>query len=182
MAYLTEEELKRLMGAIKDPRDHAIFTLIVTYGLRASEVGLLRTADVDFARGRIFIRRLKNSISGEWRLLPQAERSLKRWMRERQRRGLGHSPYLFPSRLGSPISRKRLDRLMKHYGGLASLPLPKQHIHALKHTAVMQALEKTGDIIGVKDWVGHRNIQNTLRYTHLAGRHRDAFADKLLER
>lgn len=180
LAYLTREEWEKLLKVIKSPRDRAIFLMAYTYGLRASEIGLLRVSDLNFANDRVYIRRLKGSISGEWRLLPDVEQALKRWLKERQRRGWGEKAALFLSNRGLPIDRTTLHVLMRKYGELAGLPPHKRHFHAIKHTAAMHLLEETHDVAGVKDWLGHRNIQNTMRYVQLLGFHRDEFAERLL--
>ena len=64
--YLTQDELERFFAVIEDERDRAIFALIYHYGLRVSEATLITRSDVDFQRNRIYIRRKKGSISGEW--------------------------------------------------------------------------------------------------------------------
>jgi integrase len=47
--FLTLEELARLFAAVRaSPRDRALFLIAYRHGLRASEVGLLRTDDIDF--------------------------------------------------------------------------------------------------------------------------------------
>jgi integrase len=179
IAYLTPEEWGRLLKVIKDPRDKAIFTTAYTYGLRASEVGLIRLADVDFARDRIYIHRLKGSISGEWPLLPDVERALKRWLKARQKAGLGNKTFLFVTNRGTSIHRSTLHLLMRKYGEKADIPEHKRHFHVLKHTRVMDLLEKTHDIVGTRDFVGHKRIENTMKYVQLLGFHRWEFAERL---
>ena len=63
ITYLTQDETRRLFGAVKDKRDRALFRLAYEHGLRASEVGLLQRNDVDFQQLRITITRLKGSLS-----------------------------------------------------------------------------------------------------------------------
>jgi len=179
IVYLTPEEWKRLLKAINNVRDKAIFLTAYTYGLRASEVGLIKVSDVDFARDRIYIRRLRGSISGEWPLLPEVSRAIKRWLRERQRKGLGEKITLFVSRQGTPIDRTTLHRFMGKYGEEAGIPPHKRHFHVLKHSRAMHLLEQTHDIVGVKDWLGHKNIQNTVKYVQVLGFHRWQFAEQI---
>lgn len=179
IVYLTPEEWTRLLSVIVDPRDRAIFLTAYTYGLRASEVGLIRLADLDFARDRIYIRRLKGSISGEWPLLPEVARAIKRWLKARQKAGFGEKATLFVSRQGNPIHRSTLHLLMRRYGKLAGIPEHKRHFHVLKHSRAMHLLEQTRDIVGTKDWLGHKNIQNTMKYVQVLGIHRWEFAQKL---
>jgi len=59
--FLTTDELKRLISAIRDKRDKAIFLTAYRHGLRASEVGLLHINDVDFKGLRITINRVSRS-------------------------------------------------------------------------------------------------------------------------
>src|SRR5271157_2555076 len=80
--FLTLEELARLFAAVRaSPRDRALFLIAYRHGLRASEVGLLRTDDIDFRALRIMvasvhyrdtdIRHLGRSVNiGLPRLLP----------------------------------------------------------------------------------------------------------------
>ena len=177
--YLTRDEWGRLLKAIDSPRDRAIFLAAYTYGLRASEVGMIRTADIDFARDRIYVHRLKGSISGEWPLLPNVAKAIKRWVKTRQKLGFGNKTVLFVSRQGTPIDRSSLHLLMRKYGGRAGIPSHKQHFHALKHTRAMHLLEQTHDIVGVKDWLGHKSIQSTMKYVQILGFQRFEFAGQL---
>jgi len=64
--YLTQEEVSRLFSKIHDKRDRAMFNVVYKYGLRASEVGLLKIDDVDLERRRIRVYRLKGGVSGEY--------------------------------------------------------------------------------------------------------------------
>src|SRR5579863_8144086 len=85
--YLTEEELKAFLGAIKSARDRAIFTVMYWRGLRRSEVGTLMISAWRQQAGRIYVKRKKGSESGEYPLSPAEQRALKAWIRER-----GQSP------------------------------------------------------------------------------------------
>jgi integrase len=173
--YLSQEELKRLLKEIVTKRDKALILLAYSYGLRASEVGLLRREDIDFERMKIRIQRMKGSISAEYPLRPEVAKALKSYLRTRK----DNSPVLFPSRRGLPINRRTLDYLMKKYGELAGIPKEKRHFHILKHSIATHLLDAGADIIFVKDWLGHKNIQNTIVYSQLTSRTRDEQARKV---
>ena len=180
--YLTQDELKRLLGVIASKRDRAIFLLAYHHGLRASEVGMLMLEDVDMNRGRIRIERAKNSQGGEYVMQGDEIKILKAWLRERKDNypnWLGSSPFLFPSRRGSPISRRTLDYLMKGYGEKAGVPPDKRHFHVLKHSIATHLLEAGADIRFVQDWIGHKNIQNTVVYAQITNPAREQQARKL---
>jgi site-specific recombinase XerD len=65
---------------------------------------------------------------------------------------------------------------MRKYGPLAKLPPEKQHFHVLRHSIATHLLDAGADVLFVKDWLGHSNIQNTMIYTHLTTATREAKA------
>jgi integrase len=173
--YLTEEELLALLAGIKDPRDRAMFTLGFWRGLRASEVGLLRLENWKPKTGRLFVRRLKGSISQDYRLLPDEERALRAWLRVR-----GKVPgLLFGGYKGRGIGRRQLDRLMKQYGAAAGIPEEKRHWHILKHSCGTYLRDHGEAIEMVQDHLGHACITSTMIYAHTTPRQRDELADRL---
>lgn len=173
--YLTQDELRRLLKAITSKRDKALFLLAYRHGLRASELGLLRVDDTDLDRGRIRITRLKNSQGGEYPMRPDEVKALKAWLKERP----SGTSYLFPSAEGWPIARRTLDYHMKRYGEAAGIPADKRHFHVLKHSIATHLLDAGADLRFVQDWIGHRNIQNTVIYAAISNRAREEQARKL---
>jgi site-specific recombinase XerD len=175
--FLTLEELARLFAAVRaSPRDRALFLITYRHGLRASEVGLLRTDDIDFRALRIMVHRLKGSHSGVHPMQPDEAKVLRAYLREQPS---PPSPILFPSNRGDPIARRTLDWLMKRYGEAADVPPAKRHFHCLKHSIATHLLEAGADLRFVQDWLGHANIQNTVVYTFLTARSREGTARKV---
>jgi len=71
----------RLFAATRaSPRDRAVFLLAYRHGLRASEVGLLRTDDIDFRALRIMLHRVKGSHSGAHPLQPDEVKALRAYL------------------------------------------------------------------------------------------------------
>lgn len=68
---------------------------------------------------------------------------------------------------------------MGKYGERAGLPKVKRHFHVLKHSIATHLLDAGADIMFVKDWLGHKNIQNTLVYAQLTDGRRDEEARRL---
>jgi len=137
ITFLTLDETKRLISAIKNKRDRAIFLIAYRHGLRASEIGLFRRTDFDSKQLQLIIHRKKGSRSGTHPLQPDESKAVKSYLRSRP----DSSPVLFLSRRNLPIDRTMLHRLMRKYGELAKLPSEKQHFHVLKHTIATQMLE-----------------------------------------
>ena len=178
--YLTIPEKDRLFKVIDNTRDKAIFRLLYHHGLRASEIGKLQLSDYrqgsDMNLDRIYLHRLKGSISGECEVMPAAALAVRGWLRKR-----GIRPgTLFPSRLGSPISRKRIFSLMREYCQRAEIPAEKAHLHCLKHTCCTHLIsDKRESIMDVRSHVGHVNIRNTLIYAELTNEANEARAKRL---
>ncbi len=86
---------------------------------------------------------------------------------------------LFLSQRGTPISRRQLDTLMKHYGEEAGIPASKRHFHVLKHSIATHLLDAGADLRFVQDWIGHASIKNTVIYAQHTSRRRDEEARKV---
>jgi site-specific recombinase XerD len=173
--FLTQDELRRLFDVIDSKRHYAIFLVAYRHGLRGSEVGMLRTADLDLRQYRLRIHRLKNSLAGLHPLQADELKAVKAYLKERD----STAPALFLSRNHTPISRRRLDELMKHYGQRAGIPESKRHFHVLKHSMATHLLDAGADLRFVQDWVGHASIKNTVIYAQLTSRRRDEEAHKV---
>jgi integrase len=105
-AFLTQAEIERLLAAITNPRDHAIFSIAYRRGLRASEVGMIELRDYTPATinervGKLYCRRRKDSYSKIYDLTKGEDKELRAWLRMR---GKQPGP-MFPSRQSRPIHR-----------------------------------------------------------------------------
>ncbi len=67
------------------------------------------------------------------------------------------------------------------YAEAADLPRDKQKFHVLKHSIATHLLEETGDIVFVKEWLGHASIQSTMFYAQLLSKKRDEIAARTFE-
>ena len=164
--YLNQEEVKAFFSKITDKRDRALFNVVYKYGLRASEATLLEPFHVDLRRGRIYIPRLKNGISGEKPLLRDVKRTLKAYLEVRRPTGEG----LFVGREGS-LGYKRISQLFKGYAKKAKIP-PAYSVHCLRHSIAVHLLEAGHGVEFVQDHLGHVNIQNTMIYARVTDRQR----------
>lgn len=178
--YLTVPEKDRFFKAIHSIRDRAIFRLLYHHGLRASEIGVLQMSDyragTTMDLDRMYLHRLKGSISGEHAVVPAAAFAMRAWIRER-----GHKAgALFPSRNGTPVSRWRIFHLMKEYCASAGIPAEKAHPHSLKHTCCTHLISQEHEsIMDVREHVGHVNIRSTMIYTEMMPEANEARARRL---
>jgi type 1 fimbriae regulatory protein FimB len=182
LKFLTLAEVARLMKAIRGKRDRALFLLAYRHGLRASELGLLRVEDIDYTSMKIQLQRLKGSHGGLHPLQPDEARLVRQWIKERSTSVYANTPTLFISNRGLPISRRTLDYLMKQYCRKAGIPGEKAHFHALKHSIATHLLSAGQEVRWVQDWLGHKNVQNTVIYTHVTSAARDTGAARVFAR
>ena len=158
--HLSLEELRKLFRVTVDLRDQALFRVAYSHGLSASEVGLLRRTDIRLPAGKIKLRRRKGAFACEVPLLPAETLALKAWLRVRR----AQAGPLFPSRNHRPISRRRLDTLMKRYCAAAGIRPEKAHFGVLRHSAAIHLAQRQGDAGLVCDWLGYQDVRSALRY------------------
>ncbi len=77
------------------------------------------------------------------------------------------SPFLFTSDRGDPLSTSMFHKIVAAAGRAAGLPLPV-HPHMLRHAAGFKLANDGRDTRAIQHYLGHRNIQHTVRYTELA--------------
>jgi len=86
-------------------------------------------------------------------------RALRRLQREQR-----PTPHVFVSERAAPMAPKIFHALIQHLGERAGMPFPI-HPHMLRHGC---GYELGHDTRALQAWLGHRNIQHTVRYTELA--------------
>jgi len=164
--YLTAHEIEALMVAARQNRHgHRDATMILIgfrHGLRASEAVDLRWDQVDFYRAVLHVRRVKGGTPSVHPLSGSEMRALRRLQRESEA-----SPFVFVSERGAPFTTAGFARMVGRAAKAAALGL-KAHPHMLRH-ACGYALANAGhDTRALQAYLGHRNIQHTVRYTELA--------------
>jgi site-specific recombinase XerD len=165
--YLTSDEVARLLRAAKNSRhgvrNHAMVLLTYRHGLRASEVIGMRWSDVDLDRGTAYCRRAKGSRSTIHPLKRDEIAVLER-LQQRNARYAGE--YMFASERGERMSRSAFWRVVAQAGERAALPV-KAYAHLLRHSCGYYLANKGCDLRLIQDYLGHKQIQNTVRYTAL---------------
>ena len=96
--------------------------------------------------------------------------ALKAWMKERVEDG---SKILFPSQKGGAMTRMQLGRLFKQYALAAGVSEDLAHPHSLRHSLCSIMAEQHSDIYAIQRKAGHKNISNTMIYTHVSDRQAD---------
>lgn len=176
--YATRDQVQKLLYAARNSvRDRAMLTVMYWRGLRVSEVGKLLLSDWRPETGRLYVRRSKNGISAEYMVSDDEKRALGSWLRVR-----GNQPGpLFVSQMGAAISVRQVQRLFAHYARRAGWPDELQHAHVLRHSIAVHLVEKSIDVLAIKDWLGHREIESTMVYARMTNPVRDRVAQMVYQ-
>jgi integrase len=164
--HLTEMEVGMLIEAARKNRcGHRDATMILVayrHGLRASEICDLRWEQFDFASATLHVRRAKRGKPSTHPLGGQELRALRRLERNAQT-----SPFVFVSERGAPFTTDGFNWMVKRAGRKAGLQL-QAHAHMLRHACGYRLAGDGHDTRSIQDYLGHRNIQHTVRYTELS--------------
>src|SRR5262249_2350120 len=165
--YLTEKEVDKLIegceGNRQPHRDQTMILIAFRHGLRASEVCDLQWTQVDFAGATLAVARAKHGTPSTHPLTGRELRALRRLHREAESR----SPFLFMSERGSPMTVSNFQKLISRACEAAGLKI-KAHPHMLRHACGYKLANEGHDTRGLQAYLGHKNIQHTVRYTELA--------------
>jgi type 1 fimbriae regulatory protein FimB/type 1 fimbriae regulatory protein FimE len=166
--YLTEAEVdERLLRATRGNRwghrDGTMILLAYRHGLRASELTDLRWDQIDFATATLHVRRVKQGSPSTHPILGDELRALRRLQREQHPK----SPFVFTSERGSPFTTAGFARMVERAGVEAKLSF-KAHPHMLRHACGFALASRGHDTRALQAYLGHKNIQHTVRYTELS--------------
>jgi type 1 fimbriae regulatory protein FimB/type 1 fimbriae regulatory protein FimE len=165
--YLTETEIERLIKAAGNNRhghrDSTMILLTFRHGLRTAEVIRLRWDAIDFDRSTMHVSRVKGSADATHPLTGRELRALRRLKREQQ----PASPFVFVSERGAPFATRGFRQMIERLGVAAGFDFPV-HAHMLRHATGYRLANNGVDTRSLQAYLGHRNIQHTVRYTELA--------------
>lgn len=165
--HLTSREVEKLIAATKgarnEARDRCLLLLMFRHGLRVSEACGLVLSQVDVESRVLHVARLKQGLDTTQPLRTDEVRAIKTWLSARVRMAPDTDAFFISERRAA-LSRKTVFAAIRKYGELAELPLPV-HPHMLRHACGFALADQGADTRLIQDYLGHRNIQHTVRYT-----------------
>jgi type 1 fimbriae regulatory protein FimB len=133
------------------------------HGLRVSEACRMKLDQVDVESRVLHVTRLKGGLSTTQPLRGDELRAVRAWLRERARRKPTGKAF-FVSEQRKPLHRSTVNLAQRKYSTAASLPL-LAHPHMLRHACGFALADQGADTRLIQDYLGHRNIQHTVKYT-----------------
>ena len=164
--YLTPEEVAQLLRAARrqgryKQRNATLMLLMYRHGLRVAELVRLRWEMFDLKAALFHVQRVKNGVPSVHPLRGAELRAL----RQLRVTGAG-AAYLFVSERGGPLTTRTVHHIVAAAGEVAGFPFPV-HPHMLRHACGFYLANKGVDTRALQQYLGHRNIQHTVRYTEL---------------
>lgn len=165
--YLTDKEVTALMDAARKTgrhghRDATLILVAYRHGLRVSEIVALRWSQVDLAQGLLHVSRSKHGTPSTHPVGGPEIRALRRLQRD-----YPDTPYVFVTERKGPLTDSSVRKLVTRAGEAAKLGFPV-HPHMLRHACGYKLANDGHDTRAIQHYMGHRNIQHTVRYTELA--------------
>jgi len=170
LRFLDVDECKRLISCCPKHLKPIVITALNT-GMRRGEILSLKWEQVDLKHGYISLRDTK---SGEGRDIP-INNTLERLFKE-----MPHSIesiYVFTGKDGDPY--KGVKR--SYNTALRNAEIYGATFHTLRHTFASQLVMASVDLASVQELLGHKSLNMTLRYAHLAPEHKTKAVKKLDE-
>ena len=167
--HLTEREVERLIEAAKgsrnEERDRCLLLLMFRHGLRVSEACGLKLDQVDTESRVLHVQRLKHGLSTDQPLRNDELRVIKAWLKVRDEMDVPASVRtFFVSEQRKQVQRSTVNKMLQKYSAEAGL-LVVAHPHMLRHACGFALADRGADTRLIQDYLGHRNIQHTVRYT-----------------
>jgi type 1 fimbriae regulatory protein FimB/type 1 fimbriae regulatory protein FimE len=157
-------------GGRLSERDVLLIMMAYRHGLHASELIALRWDQIDLKQGALHVARLKHGSPSTHPLRGPELRALRGWKRRQE---ACTSPYVFTSLRGGPMTRRTVHHVVAEAAKAAGIEFPV-HPHMLRHATGFYLANAGQDTRAIQLYLGHKNIQHTVRYTELAS---DRFKD-----
>jgi len=174
--YVRPDEVDAMMKAAKGvglhgERDAAMILMLFRHGLRTAELVALKWSQIDLKKGYLDVHRAKGGNDARHPLRGPQLRALRAIARE-----YPSSPYVFTTERKTPISTRSVRLIIARAGELAGIPFPT-HPHQLRHGCGYYLASKGHDTRAIQDYLGHKHIYHTVRYTKMAPQRFETFWD-----
>jgi integrase len=176
--FLTEHEIKVLLEECEKQITSSwllpLVTLALRTGMRQGELLRLKWENIDFDRGSITIIQGK-TLRRKTIAINEPAREALEWLRQNC-----YGDLLFMWPWGDSIGKVAVDDAFKT--ACSGAKIKDFRFHDLRQSFASHLVMAGVDLVTVKELLGHKTINMTNRYTHLAQEHKAQAVAKLSER
>jgi len=163
--HLKDDQVTRFFAVIRDPRDRAMFMLMLRCGLRVQEVAELTVDAVEYGRRQIFVFHGKGAKERVVYMSEDARSALLAYLEKRSSKARALFLVQKGPMRGKPLSVRGIQKRIEYYARKSKLNVS---CHRLRHTMATQLLNADADLATIQDLLGHGQITTTQRYCRVA--------------
>jgi site-specific recombinase XerD len=163
--HLKDDQVTKLFAVIRDPRDRAMFMLMLRCGLRVQEVAELTVDAVEYGRRQIFVFHGKGAKDRVVYMSEDARSALLAYLEKRSSKTRALFLVQKGPMRGKPLSVRGIQKRIEYYARKSGLNIS---CHRLRHTMATQLLNADADLATIQDLLGHGQITTTQRYCRVA--------------
>jgi site-specific recombinase XerD len=168
---LSPQEVARILAGAPNPKAQTALSVAYGAGLRGSEVVRLKTTDIDSDRMVLRINDGKGSRDRTAMLSEALLERLRQWYRYAHSKQLiKPGGWLFTGYRLNHLSRRQLNRLFHQAVEAAGIDKPGACLHSLRHSFATHLLEQKTDVRVIQVLLGHKKLETTARYAHVASK------------
>ena len=158
----TEEKIDKIIGC--SSLKYSVIFHLSKHGLRPDEISKITLRDIDLKRGELSVRTSKMGLERTLKLTREASDLLRDWVSLNQIDSLHSNLFAAPETIRETWTHYRKKAYLK----FRDPELLKIRLYDLRHWYGTTTYIKTSDIFHVKYLMGHRNLESTLHYMHIA--------------
>ena len=155
------DRMLRYADKLHRPREKVIMQVLAGIGIRFNE---LQFVTVEAVRAGVMTVFNKGSVRDI--PLQPVKKILQAYCKEY---GITKG-IIFQTRYGNPISNSQLSRELKYIAGQARVSKARIHPHGFRHLFAVYYLEAGGDVMELKNVLGHRSLETTSIYTRMTAK------------
>jgi site-specific recombinase XerD len=166
---LSREETAQLLACAGNLKHKAALSVAYGAGLRASEVAHLRVGDVDGQRMCLRVEQGKGQKDRYAQLSPTMLDLLRAYWKQARAKGkVLNDGWLFPGlNPVNPLTPRQLNRAIRYAAAMAGIR-KRVSMHSLRHAYATHLLEQGEDVRVIQVMLGHKKLETTQVYTHVA--------------
>jgi type 1 fimbriae regulatory protein FimB/type 1 fimbriae regulatory protein FimE len=165
--HLTPHEVESVIAAARKEgrygyRDATMILLSYRHGLRISELLALQWGQIDLRQGHLHVKRRKNGIDTTHPLYGPEIRALRKIKKD-----YPETQYVFVTERKGPMTDSTFRKIVTRAGKEAGLQF-SIHPHMFRHSTGFKLANEGKDTRSIQHYLGHKNIQHTVRYTEIS--------------